>query len=73
MTCTRFQLGTVRGIVCEPTIREHHDGRRTWRWEDGPATGPVLVDRQGEPLRRQPGPRSKFWDIWEAHRAREER
>ena len=67
MPCERLYApdGHLVGHLCEPTVRTHHDGRRLWRWTDGPATGPLLVNRHGEPLDRQPGPRSRFWEVYE--------
>lgn len=68
MTCTPFRVGDIAGIVCggDPQ-HEVFDGRRTWRWQEGHYGGPLLVDRNGRVLDRQPGPRSRFWDVWETY------
>lgn len=31
-----------------------------------PYLGPMLLRRDGEPRKRQPGPRSDFWRAWDA-------
>ena len=40
---------------------------RVWKFEMHPRFGPIVLDRRGDPVDKQPGERSPFWtavDLW---------
>lgn len=58
MTC----IPIPRGFVCvAPRVVEIE----RWLVEVHPYCGPILVGKRGDPLKNQPGPRSRFWDAFE--------
>jgi hypothetical protein len=65
VTCTKF----AGGVVCQ-----HGDGviheipaglGKAWRFEFSRMFGPVLVGKNGDPLKSQPPERSRFWPEFE--------
>lgn len=38
---------------------------RTWRWDFHEYLGPTFVNKHGEMLKRQPGPRNPVWPAFE--------
>ncbi len=73
MPCESFQSsdGKVRGIFCTASEYEYvHEGR-TWRFEYHEYMGPWPLRRDGQPFKKSPGLKSKFWPAFEAwHRER---
>ena len=66
MTC----IPIPRGYLCvAPRVVEIE----RWLVEVHPHCGPILVGKRGDPLKNQPGPRSRFWDAFERWERRSER
>lgn len=53
---------------CAPgDMQKSVDARgRVWRFEFHRYFGPLVLGKRGEPLSRQPGSRSPFWQAFEA-------
>ena len=39
------------------------ENSKKWMFEDHPTCGPVVLNKNGDPLNNQPGEMSKFWEI----------
>jgi len=60
MSCIKFGGAIMCG--CHP-VHEGRDSRgKLWRWELHPYCGPFFLRKDGEPLARQPGGRSRAWE-----------
>ena len=66
MPCVR---GTMHGrpffLSLGGEIHEIQIVGHTWRFEDHPVFGPLVLGRQDQILAKQPGPRSPFWPAFE--------
>lgn len=78
MPCHPFKSsdGRVSGIFCTTPEYEYvHEGR-TWRFEFGHYCGPWPIRKDGQPFKRSPGIKSKFWvafNAWWAEQHRDQR
>ncbi len=76
MTCVPFQSGDGKlyGHFCEDSVFQVALRGKKWCFAYSPYFGPTLLTKNGEPSKRQPGPRSNFWkafDRWEKRRAKQ--
>ena len=72
MKCIPFAGGVV-SFPDEVNQRAKDPEGRAWRFDFDKHTGPVFLRLDGEPLKRQPGPRSPAWvafDRWFKRRYR---
>jgi hypothetical protein len=59
-------------LLCSADAREHEavdDRGKVWRFEMHHFCGPIVLRKDGDPVARQPGDRSAFWqafDRWQA-------
>lgn len=67
MPCVKvnFRHGGV-GIVTYADVHQVIAAGHLWRFEHHWFCGPTVVTKRGEPLKRQPGPRSPFWPAHQA-------
>ena len=72
MPCIPFE----GGMVCISAIHEFAHEGRTWHFESHPFLGPWPVKANGEPFKKMPGEKSKFWPAfaaWQAHQRKAEK
>jgi len=66
MTCVRFGNPRAKGFLCLSSSQDYWiiDAQaRTWMFEWHRYMGPIALNKKtGDPLEKEPGPRSPFWD-----------
>jgi len=68
MPCHPFKSsdGRVAGFFCTTPEYEYVHGGRTWRFEYHAYLGPWPLRRDGQPFKKAPDLKSKFWPAFEA-------